>query len=112
MLLAWPGMEQQVVTRRTSHYDVAPTLMQRLLNCSNPSSDYSSGNDLYDGPQWDWLVAGSYYNYAVLEPGQITVTFPNGMYEVRDFSYRLLDQPQINGDVLEAVMGENTRFHQ
>jgi membrane-anchored protein YejM (alkaline phosphatase superfamily) len=85
--------------------------MRRLLGCSNPPSDYSSGQDLFDGPQWDWLVAGSYYNYAVLEPQQTTVTFPNGTYEVRDNNYRLLEQPQFNGDVLEAVMQENTRFH-
>lgn len=111
MMVAWPGMEPQIITHRTSHYDVAPTLMRRLLNCTNPSSDYSSGTDLYDGPQWNWLVAGSYYNYAVLEPGQITVTFPNGMYEVRDYNYRLMDHPQFDADVLEAVMAENTRFH-
>jgi len=111
MLLAWPGIEPQVVTRRTSHYDVAATLVRRLFGCSNPYADYASGNDLYDGPQWDWLVAGSYYNYAVLEPGQVTVIFPNGLYEVRDSQYRLKHQPQFNGDVLEAVMRENTRFH-
>jgi membrane-anchored protein YejM (alkaline phosphatase superfamily) len=111
MLLAWPGMEPQHISRRTSHYDIAPTLLRRLLGCSNAFSDYSSGQDLYDGPQWDWLIAGSYYNYAVLEPGQITVTFPNGMYEVRDSNYHLLDHPQFNGEVLEAVMRENTRFH-
>jgi membrane-anchored protein YejM (alkaline phosphatase superfamily) len=85
--------------------------MRRLLACSNAYSDYSSGQDLFDGPQWDWLIAGSYDNYAVLEPEQITVTFPNGMYEVRDSNYRLLDNPQFNGKVLEAVMRENTRFH-
>lgn len=111
MLLAWPGMEPKVVSHRTSHYDVAATLMRRLLGCTNAYADYSSGNDLYDGPQWDWLVAGSYYNYAVLESDQITVTFPNGTYEVRDSEYRLMDQPQFRADVLEAVMRENTRFH-
>ena len=111
MLLAWPGLEPRHIPHRTSHYDVAPTLMRRLLACSNAYSDYSSGQDLFDGPQWDWLIAGSYYNYAVLEPEQITVTFPNGMYEVRDSNYRLLDNPQFNGKVLEAVMRENTRFH-
>jgi len=112
MMVAWPGIDRPMVTHRTSHYDVAPTLMQRLLKCNNPSSDYSSGNDLYDGPEWEWLVAGSYYNYAVLEPRQVTVTYPNGLYEVRDSSYRLLKNPQINGEILEAVMRENTRFHQ
>jgi len=112
MLMAWPGISPQRITRRTSHYDVVPTLMRRLLGCSNAYADYSSGHDLYDGPQWDWLIAGSYYNYAVLEPGQITVTFPNGMYEVRDENYRLKSEPQFNADVLEAVMQENVRFHQ
>lgn len=112
MLLAWPGISPKRINHRTSHYDVVPTLMKRLLTCSNDYTDYSIGRDLYDGPGWDWLVAGSYYNYAVLEPGQVTVTFPNGTYEVRDENYRLKTQPQINGDVLEAVMRENVRFHQ
>jgi membrane-anchored protein YejM (alkaline phosphatase superfamily) len=111
MLLAWPGLEPGQFSHRTSHYDVAPTLMRRLMGCSNALSDYSSGQDLYDGPQWEWLIAGSYYNYAVLEPEQITVTFPNGMYEVRDNNYRLLDEPVFNSEALEAVMRENTRFH-
>jgi membrane-anchored protein YejM (alkaline phosphatase superfamily) len=111
MLVSWPGIEPQRISKRTSHYDIAPTLMRRLLGCSNDYSDYSSGQDLFTGQGWDWLVAGSYYNYAVLEPGQITVTFPNGTYEVRDDNYQLLDKPQFNGDVLEAVMRENTRFH-
>lgn len=112
LLLAWPGIAPQHLAHRTSHYDIAPTLLQRMFACRNPSTDYSSGHDLYTGPQWDWLLAGSYYNYAVLEPGQVTVTFPNGLYEVRDNDYRLLEQPQFNAEVLEAVMRENMRFHQ
>jgi membrane-anchored protein YejM (alkaline phosphatase superfamily) len=111
MLLAWPGLEPQQLDHRTSHYDIAPTLVRRLLGCSNAYSDYSIGQDLFDGPQWEWLIAGSYYNYAVLEPEQVTVTFPNGTYEVRDNDYRLLDKPQFNSDVLEAVMRANTRFY-
>jgi membrane-anchored protein YejM (alkaline phosphatase superfamily) len=111
MLVAWPGMEPQLVDHRTSHYDIAPTLLRRVLGCGNDYSDYASGRDLFDGPQWDWLIVGSYYNYAVLEPEQVTITFPNGMYEVRDSNYRLLEQPHFNAEVLEAVMHENVRFH-
>lgn len=55
-------------------------------------------------------MAGSYFNYAVVEPEQVTVTFPNGRYEVRDRAYRLLDSPRFDGAVLEAVMRDNTRF--
>ncbi len=111
LLLAWPGIEAQRYTHRTSHYDVVPTLLGRMFGCTNPFADYASGHDLYEGPQWEWLVAGSYYNYALLEPGQTTVTFPSGQYEVRDNEYRLLAHPRFNGDVLEAAMRENVRFH-
>jgi membrane-anchored protein YejM (alkaline phosphatase superfamily) len=112
LVVHWPGRPGGVVyTHRTSHYDIVPTLMQELLGCSNPPGDYSVGGNLFDGESWDWMVAGSYYNYAVLEPDQVTVTFPNGLYEVRDWDYRLLRQPSFRGDVLEAVSEQNARFY-
>lgn len=112
LVVHWPGRPGGVVyTHRTSHYDIVPTLMQELLGCSNPPGDYSVGGNLFDGESWDWMVAGSYYNYAVLEPDQVTVTFPNGLYEVRDWDYRLLWQPSFRGEVLEAVSEQNARFY-
>jgi len=112
MILAWPGRQKGVTYRhRTSHYDIVPTLMQNLLGCSNPASDYSVGTNLFEEKPWEWMVAGSYYNYAVLEPDQVTVTFPNGLYEVRDWNYRLAPNPQFRGDVLEAVSEQNARFY-
>jgi membrane-anchored protein YejM (alkaline phosphatase superfamily) len=111
MVLHWPGRKTgQVYDHRTSHYDVIPTLMQELFDCGNPASDYSVGSNLFDIQEWDWLVSGSYYNYAVLEPDQITVKFPNGLYEVRDWAYRLSKTPQFRGDVLEAVSEQNARY--
>jgi hypothetical protein len=85
--------------------------MQDVLGCSNPPSDYSSGRTLFSGKDWDWLLAGSYYNYAVLEPDQITVTYPNGSFEVRDWNYNISPDPQVRGDVLESVIKENSRFY-
>jgi hypothetical protein len=111
LVLHWPGMAAGKVDKRTSHYDVAPTLMARLLGCANPAQDYSSGADLLNRQSWDWLLAGSYYNYAVLEPDQITITFPNGTYEVRDWNYAILENPQFRSEVLQAVIRENSRFH-
>ena len=80
-------------------------------SCSDPPSTYSVGRDLFDGTSWDFIVAGSYYNYAVLEPDQVTVTFPNGLFEVRDWDYRLVREPKFRGDVLEAVAEQNARFY-
>lgn len=111
MVLAWPGRgEAKVFEHRSSHYDIVPTLMQDLLGCRNPASDYSVGHNLFEGRSWDWMVAGSYFNYAVLEPDQVIVTYPNGLYEVRDWDYRLVPSPVFRGEVLEAVSGQNARF--
>jgi len=111
MVLAWPGRTQgEVYDHRTSHYDIVPTLMQDLLGCNNPASDYSVGRNLFSLAQWDWLVAGSYFNYAILDPEKITITFPNGGYEVRDWNYVLLQDPEFDADILTAVSEQNTRF--
>ena len=85
--------------------------MEEVLGCTNPPADYASGNNLLDGEAWDWLLAGSYYNYAVLEPEQITVTYPNGRFEVRDWDYKISTEPVISGDLLESVARENARFY-
>ena len=112
MILAWPGRPTGVTYQhRSSHYDIVPTLVQELLGCSNPPADYSIGRNLFDHQPWDWMLAGSYYNYAVLEPDQVTITFPNGLYEVRDWDYRLAKEPRFRGDVLEGVSEQNARFY-
>jgi membrane-anchored protein YejM (alkaline phosphatase superfamily) len=111
MVLSWPGRAAgEVYEHRTSHYDIVPTLVQELFACSNPAGDYSVGHNLFDLQAWDWMIAGSYFNYAVLEPDQVTVTYPNGLYEVRDWDYRLLADPEFRGSVLEAVSEQNARY--
>jgi len=110
-LVRWPGRPAQRFDHRTSHYDVLPTLMTEMLGCSNPASDYASGGNLFDQRDWEWLVAGSYYNYAILEPDQITITYPGGNFEVRRWDYGIVAKPQVRGPILEAVSAENTRFY-
>jgi membrane-anchored protein YejM (alkaline phosphatase superfamily) len=113
LVVSWPGHAPGAVfEHRTSHYDIVPTLMRELFACRNAASDYSVGSSLFDEASWEWMIAGSYYNYAILEPDQITITYPNGLYEVRDWDYRLAPEPKFRGDVLEAVSEQNARFYQ
>ncbi len=111
LIIHWPERAPANFEHRSSHYDIVPTVMQDVLGCSNDPRDYSSGQNLFSGQSWPWLLAGSYYNYAVLEPDQITVTYPNGQYEVRDWNYRILSDPEIRAEVLMAVTRENSRFY-
>lgn len=110
-LLLWPDVAPGRVLRRTSHYDVAPTLLRRLFGCTNPPSDYSSGRDLLSDAQWDWVVAASYADFALVEPDRITIVGRTGYYEVRDVAYRLLPAPRVRSDVLGAAVHEMARFY-
>ncbi len=111
MVLHWPGRAADTVAHRTSHNDVPPTLLQNLLGCENPPEDYASGWNLFSGRSWQWLASGSYYNSAIVTPDQVIVSFPNGLHEVRDRDYRLLESPRLDADLLTAALRENTRFY-
>jgi len=111
MLVAWPGRSAERVARRTSHHDVAPTLVTRLFGCENPPSDYSSGRDLFDGAAWPWLVAASYGDFALIEPDRVTVVYRSSYFETRDREYRLIARPETRSDVLRAGLREMSRFY-
>ena len=108
-VLRWPGHPPERVLRRTSHNDIAPTLLTELFGCTNPPADYASGQSLFSGAQWDWLIALSHNDFALLEPDQVTIVYPSGN-EVRDPNYRLVQNPKLSRDKLRAAMQEMSRF--
>jgi uncharacterized protein len=88
---------------------MAPTLLTGVFGCTNPPSDYASGHDLFANRAWDWLIAASYSNFALVEPDQVTIVSPTS-YEIRDRSYRLVPNPTLPRDHLRAAMQEMRRF--
>jgi uncharacterized protein len=111
LLVRWPGKAPGHVVRRTSHFDVVPTLLTELFGCTNPPSDYASGHSLFSDAPWDWLIAHSHNDFALIEPNQVTIVYPSG-YEIRDQNYRLVQHPQLSRDHLRAAMQEMRRFYQ
>ena len=110
LLVYWPTGPKGRVTRRTSHNDLAPTLVSGVFGCANPPSDYSSGHSLFSDAQWDWLIAVSHNDYALVEPDRVTIVYPGGN-EIRDQSYRLVQNPKLSRDSLRAAMQEMSRFY-
>ena len=110
LVIRWPGRQAARIAHRTSHNDLAPTLVTELFGCTNPPSDYSSGHSLFSGVQWDWLIGASYEDFALIEPGRVTVVFPSG-YEIRDGSYRLVPNPTLPRGLVRDAMHEMSRFY-
>ena len=112
MVIRWPGRPPGRISRRTSHNDVAPTLMTELFGCTNPPSDYSSGHSLFSDIEWTWLIGASYADFAVIEPDRVIVVLPCGYgYEIRDRDYRLVPNPTSPREALRAAMQEMSRFY-
>lgn len=110
LIVRWPGRPPGRVVRRTSHNDVAPTLLTELFGCANPPSDYASGQSLFSDSQWDWLIGASHHDFALIEPDRVTIVRPNG-YEIRDKDYRLVQKPQLPAAALRAALQEMRRFY-
>lgn len=72
-------------TYRTSHEDIAPTLLATYLGVENPIEDYSTGINLfahtYERP---FFVIASYAMYGIVSPDHIIEVNRYGSYEVRD----------------------------
>lgn len=95
-----------VHTHRTTHYDVAPTLLRLALDVANPPSDYSMGTFLGDTASRGWHIVGNDLNYAfITEDGHIIEKQGNGNVKVYDSALNLqpsypLTPRQINDNLL------------
>jgi membrane-anchored protein YejM (alkaline phosphatase superfamily) len=111
MIVHWPGRAPAEITHRTSHLDLAPTLLREVLGCRNDPEDYASGRGLFSGESWPWLVVGGYAGFGVVEPDQITISYPSGTFEIRDWDYQLIEHPEIHRDVVSDALRETMRFY-
>ncbi|MDQ7074022.1 MAG: DUF3413 domain-containing protein [Gammaproteobacteria bacterium] len=111
LLIHWPKRQGREVEYRTSHLDLVPTLMQELLHCDNPIRDYSSGHSLFDNRPRPWMVIGSYFNYGIVEPDRVTVTYPTGHYEIVDLHNRTIKNAVQRPQVVMPALQEMSRFY-
>ena len=107
----WPGREPRRYTHRSSHFDLPATLLTEVLGCGTPPADYSVGRNLFDGVSWDWIIAGSYHSYAIVEPGRIVVTSPGGLVELLGDDYRADDALKLDPARIEEAIAAMRRFY-
>ena len=111
LLMRWPRIAPRVFTHRTSHFDLPTTLLQDLFSCTNPPTDYGMGRNLFAGRSWDWIIAGSYHSWAIVEPGRVTVTTPGGLAEVLGPDYGDLADAPLDPALIESTLAEMRRFY-
>jgi membrane-anchored protein YejM (alkaline phosphatase superfamily) len=109
--MRWPGRAPRRYTHRSSHLDLPATLLQELFGCRNPPTDYGLGHNLFEGRSWDWIIAGSYHSYAIVEPDRILLVTPGGLAEVLDSRYRLAGGASLDARLVEQALEAMRRFY-
>lgn len=83
-IMYWPGRGAREINYRTSHFDVAPTLLQGVLGVKNPISDYAIGHSLLQSGGRENLLLGSYSFMGLVTPHRILKFYPGGAYSLTD----------------------------
>ena len=111
-LLYEPGEQPHTYHHRTTHYDFAPTLMNKVLGVTNPPSDYSMGHLITDTCPRNWHIVGDNLNYAfIVENHTILEKHPSGYIEISDSALNPLENYKIDNRKLnEAILSLN-RFY-
>ncbi|MCK9995722.1 MAG: sulfatase-like hydrolase/transferase [Candidatus Krumholzibacteria bacterium] len=110
MIIHLPGREPRLITSRTSHVDIVPTLLSGYFGVTNPVGDYSDGVDLEGAvPALRPLVLASYYNYAFIFGDEVLVSLPFGQkrYKLNDIT-----KPggELQANLLQQITQELSRF--
>ena len=104
-----PTIEPAVVTHRTTHFDVVPTLLSEYLGCTGPTSTYSVGRSLFEAGGRETLVFSEYSDFAIAQDDRIAVVRKHGM------TVHGPDYVELSGDLdasaIRAALEQKTRFY-
>ena len=98
---------------RTTHYDVAPTLLKTVLGVQNEVSDLGIGHLLSDSCVRDWHMVGDNTNYAFVRSGNNMIIEKkySGYIDVYDSLMNIRDDYKINAKEFNEVIMNLNKFY-
>jgi len=111
MVVHWPGKKAERIRYHTSHADIPATFMQTLGCGATPPKTYAMGNGLLTPRKRDWMLAGSYMNYAMVTDDHLVVTYPTGRFETMTTELEPAPDYQPPADVLNQALQAMSRFY-
>lgn len=111
LLVYWPYEKPLSFTHWTSHFDIAPTLMKKLLGCSNQPQDFCTGHVLLDKKPPKYLVISSYIDFGIVTPEKITTIYATGNYAIHDNQNCLLPHASLDLTTLREALRDVYVFY-
>lgn len=110
LIYYYPGDAPASYSHRTSHYDIAPTLLGRIFGTQNPPEEYSMGQDLFDTVRPAYHLAGHTQNYAFILDNIIYEKKVAGNIIVTDSVLNRLPNHHVNTKLLLEAIEYKNRF--
>lgn len=112
LICYFPGEQAARYDHRTTHYDIAPTLMNRVLGVRNPVDDYAAGYLLTDTVPRTWHFYGSGMNYAfIVDEDVILEKMTRGTLEITDRNLDPLDDYRFDPEAFDLAMKRLNAFY-
>lgn len=105
-----PDLEPRTYEHRTSHFDVAPTLLQETFGCNSPLDHYTVGRSLFEPGGREILLMSEYADFAIVQPDLIAVVREHGM-DILNSQYRELDGIDLSPRVVATALEHKRRFY-
>lgn len=110
LVVHWPGKGSGHVDYFTSHFDIAATLMKRVLGVENAFDATSVGRDLFKAGGRLPIIMAKYRGYAAYTGKRFVVFPPFGGVSVRNLEWRLKEGATPSPDVIREVLRQLGRF--
>ncbi|OGT34386.1 MAG: hypothetical protein A3C44_05450 [Gammaproteobacteria bacterium RIFCSPHIGHO2_02_FULL_39_13] len=110
LIMAWPNRAPKMIYAQTTHYDLAPTLLKRVLGVSNPVGDYSVGDDFFSKKQPLFTLAGNYSYFALITENKIMLFHASGLYRFTDRKMNALPNQTVPSSDFAAALQEMQRY--
>ena len=111
MVVHWPGRESKEYTHKSSHFDLSVTLLQELTGVSSDTREFSSGINLFEETERQWILAGDARELALITDQNTTVVDKFGNYKVYDANYKRQKNAKPKLSILMQGLSELKRFY-
>lgn len=111
LVILWPGEDAREITRMTSHVDIVPTLMEKLLGSQSSADQYSSGQSLFADRQRRYLLSGDLNKYVIYQSDKITRFSNDGQIDSINWQGEALDDENVDITLLIDVLSKLRRFN-
>lgn len=111
LIIHWPDQKPRLIKYMTSHYDIIPTILNRIFGLQNPLTDYSIGQSLFNKKAPPFLLTHSYTSLGLVNDKKIITIFPSGYYQIQDLQAKPLPNEVLPMKSILTALGLTQRYY-